>query len=278
MKKFGYVVLMMIGLTLGNCSKSSTSDSDNNTSANSKIDKSGNLLETGLSASDLLGNTNFSHLKIEMGYVDGYRPTATAVSALTDFLTERTFKETISVSYQSLTSTAKETLTLQEIDELQNEDRTQYNTNDTIAVYIYFADAPSDDDDPEEDLVTLGAVYRNTSMVIYEETIRDLASKSATISTSDIETATLIHEFGHLFGLVNLNTTSVHDHESESENEEGELVGNNHCNVEGCLMSAELQFGRSAKRFLEKRASKGLATIPEFDEECLLDLQSFGGR
>ena len=62
----------------------------------------------------------------------------------------------------------------------------------------------------------------------------------------------------------------VNDHEDPD--------AENHCNVDGCLMRAELQFGASLLKQMESRASKGLASIPDFDAECLLDLQKYGGR
>ena len=171
--------------------------------------------------------------------------------------------------------------------------RQAYNDGSTLAVYIYFADAPSDGDDESEGLVTLGAVYRNTSMVIFERTIRSLAARSLTITNEDVETATLNHEFGHLFGLVNLGTVPVNDHEDPD--------AVNHCNVDGCLMRAELQFGgpisslagksendvlqsacsitgHSILHMLQSQNSRSLANVPGLDAECILDLQSNGGR
>ena len=105
----------------------------------------------------------------------------------------------------------KKDLTVQEIADIETEHRTVYNDGETLAIYIYFANSPAEDDiEEEEGLVTLGAVYRNTSMVIHEVTVRKLAeSKRTQISVADVEIATLNHEFGHLFGLVNLGSTRL---------------------------------------------------------------------
>lgn len=238
--------------------------------ANATIDKSDNRLSTGASARDLLSNADYDKLLIEIDYVTGFAPTAEAIANFEEFLLARTFKETIEFKYSSVTSPNEETLTLDEIVDLETENRDEFNDGTTLAIHLYFADAPSDSDSDEEGLVTLGAVYRNTSMVIYESTVRQMGNNSSAVTVSDVETATLLHEFGHLFGLVNLSTTSVNEHEDpEAEN---------HCNVEGCLMRAELQFGTSLLKQMESRASKGLASIPDFDAECILDLQKYGGR
>jgi len=265
MKKIALYTLLSFVL-LVSCSKDSgVTSADSNTNL-----KAGNRLSTGASARDLLSNENYDQLLIEIAYVAGFEPTFEAIANFEDFLRARTYKENIEFKFTSLSTPSEETLTLDEIVDLEQENRTKYNNGDTLAVYIYFADAPADSDDEDENLVTLGAVYRNTSMVIYQSTVEDIASRSSSVNIADVETATLLHEFGHLFGLVNLATESVNDHEDPE--------ADNHCNVNGCLMRAELQFGASLLKQMQKNASKGLASIPALDSECVLDLQKYGGR
>ena len=260
-----WAALLLIS-SLVSCSK----DSGTSDPGPDPVDRSANLLSAGSSGSDILTNENFDRIQIEIAYVEGFRPTNTALENLRTFLLERTFKEDISFTYRSLPSPGEETLTLEEIARLEAENRTLYNDGRTLAFYIYFADAPSDGDDPSENLVTLGAVYRNTSMVIHESTVRELASRSVVITVSDVETTTMAHEFGHLFGLVDLGTKEVNPHEDSAFP--------NHCGVEDCLMRAELEFGSGFRAVMEKRASKGLEGLPALDPECLLDLQAIGGR
>ena len=264
MKKFRIlIILLTIGLLL-NCSK----DSDD--TSNGGIDKSANLLATGASANDILSNTKFTTLLIEAAYVDGFRPTMETMNNFEIYLRNRTFKQNIQVVYRQLPSPNEETLTLPEIADLESENRTEYNDGETLAIYIYFADAPSDSDDEDEGIATLGAVYRNTSMVIHESVVRQLANQSSLITVTDVETSTLNHEFGHLFGLVDLGSEMVNNHEDPD--------AENHCNVAGCLMRGELQFGGGMLGVLEKsKISKG-AAVPTLDPECILDLQNNGGR
>jgi hypothetical protein len=262
-----------------------------------EINKTPNLQATGSSANDILSNTNFDKMVIEIAHVSGFRPSQETISQFTDFLRQYTFKQDIEVQYLVLESSNEEDFTLEEIVDLENENRTAYNDGRTLAIYIYFADAPSEGDDMTEGLVTVGAVYRNTSMVIYEDTIIRLASQSSVISVTDIESATLNHEFGHLFGLVDLGTRMVNDHETQSENSDGELVGDNHCNVEGCLMRRELQLGRrtgksniadtslksacnlSGTTMMQLLQSKtGKSNTVDLGAECVLDLKGNGGR
>lgn len=302
MNKFKSLFLVGIIAFSVSCSKSSSdSDGDNE---EAKVDKAANSLATGDSAKDILSNETYDKLLIEIAYVTGFKPTEAAMADFTEYLQEHTFKEDIELIYNELSSPSEDELTLQEIADLETSNRTAFNTGSTLAIYIYFADAPAKGDDLESGLVTLGAVYRNTSMVIHEITVRDLASLSSSISEADVETTTLNHEFGHLFGLVNLGTDMVNDHESESENEDGQLVGDNHCNQAVCLMRAELQFGGSSGKslpsnalaqyedgvksgctlsgstvlsLLQQNTGKTTNTVP-LDAECLLDIQANGGR
>ncbi|MDV7140338.1 hypothetical protein R3X28_15710 [Maribacter sp. TH_r10] len=273
MKNRLWALLFIFFGLINSCSKDSNDSVDQN-----KIDYSANYKTSGASANDILSNNTFDKLKIEIAYVTGYKPTTNAMTDFIAFLKKYSFKEDIELIYTELDSPNEEKLTLEEIDDLEKENRTIYNDGSTLGIYIYFTDAPSEDDIEDEDLVTLGAVYWNTSMVIYEETIRTLANKSFAVDIDDVETATLNHEFGHLMGLVNIGSTPVNDHEGTTTDDDGNEIGDNHCTEEGCLMRAELQFGTSMGKFLQNRAAKGLVSIPELGDECVLDLQANGGR
>ncbi len=285
MKKFQLVLALAICSLLLACTKNNSNEDSETTN----VDKTANLQSTGDSANDILSNTNFDKMLIEVAYVSGFRPTQSAISQFTDFLKQYTFKQDIEVTYLELDSSGQEDLELQQIADLEQENRTAYNNGKTLAVYIYFADVPSNGDDFSEGLLTVGAVYRNTSMIIYENTIRRLASQNPLITVADIESATLNHEFGHLFGLVNLGSAMVNDHEDSA--------AENHCNIAGCLMRAELQFGsgtgksNSAKKGLNAtcnlsgttvltmlRSNTAKGNTVALDAECVLDLKANGGR
>lgn len=276
-----WIVSLCVGLVFA-CQKSDDTSGEQST-------KSANLLAIGESANDILSNDTFTKLKIEIAYPTGFRPTRGAMFVLENYLRTHTFKEDIELIYNELPSSGKETLTLDELAALEAEHRTVYNEGETLGVYIYFADAPSATDDEG---ATLGAVYRNTTMVIYQPTVRRIALRNL-IQESVVETATIKHEFGHLLGLVDLGSPPVNDHEDEE--------AKNHCNVSGCLMGAELQFSRigksspaiensgklkfgcslSEKSLLKilKTSASGTAKInTSLGAECLLDLRSNGGR
>lgn len=305
MKKVFLVLLNCIVLFFASCSKSSDDGESNTTVTDddevTAVDRTLNRQIIGSAANDILANGTYDRIQIQIAHAQGFKPQEASITNFTAFLRQYTFKDDIEVFYTELEPTSEEKITLQEIDEIEQEERTAFNQDNTLAIYIYFTDAAADTDKEEDNLVTLGAVYWNTSMVIYENTIRTIANRS-TNSIEDIETATLNHEFGHLFGLVNLSgnvngeevvfTPMVNPHE--------DAEAANHCNVEGCLMRAELQFNNgilgknianapsgikagcqlsaaSVLKILNAQAAQN-SRVPGLDQECILDLQNNGGR
>lgn len=308
-----YLIIGLLTFFMG-CSSSSDDEIPQEpvaTVVDRPVDRSANLLAAGDSANDILSNDSFDAMRVEIAYVVGFRPTQDAMDEFVAYLRRHTFKEEIEIVFTELESPEEEELTIQQIANIETENRTVYNDGETIGIYIYFADAPSEGDEEDEGLVTLGAVYRNTSMVIYESTVRRLGNFSTLISDADIETATLNHEFGHLFGLVNLGTPAINDHEDIIRDDDdepvldsaGNTMGNSHCNVPGCLMQAQLQFGgpsssllarntfsntlraacslsgKSVLAMLESRNATGrVSNAVPLDPECILDIQTNGGR
>ena len=236
---------------------------DNPNDGGDGIDRSANLKSLGTSASDLLSDATFTSMNIEIVYVENYKPSDEAINIFKNFLQDRTYKpDGININLRSVSSSGNAPFSIEEVVEIEKEERTAYNVGDEIAVWIYFADGSNEKDTDEK--FVLGSAFRNTSMVIYGKTIRDFASRNGAPRRATIEGATLNHEFSHLFGLVNLGTTPVSDHE-DPEN-------NGHCNTSGCLMRASIEFGSGVVDVIEGGG------VPELDQDCIDDLQSIGGK
>ncbi|PKD21167.1 hypothetical protein APR41_12185 [Salegentibacter salinarum] len=260
MSKYKYSLLLLILMFSFSC----TSDSDENGDDGiSGIDKTANLQGLGDSASHLLSDSEFTSMNIEIVYVNGFAPTEAALANFKSFLEERTFKpDGINISLRAVSSSGKAPFSIEEIVEIEKDTRTVYNAGDEIAVYIYFADGKSEKD--EENKFTLGSAFRNTSMVIFGGTIEDFASRPNAPTESDIEAAVLNHEFGHLFGLVDIGTEPQSDHKDDDN--EG------HCNVPDCLMRASIEFGSGIIDEIEG------GRVPQLGMHCIRDLQAAGGR
>ncbi|MFV8342956.1 membrane metalloprotease [Flavobacterium sp. XS2P39] len=222
-----------------------------------------NKQTTGSSSNDLLSDKKFTSMIIEVVYVQGFEPSATAINNLVSFLSARTYKPSgISIVKRAIPSPGKATFTDQEIVAIEDANRTKYNTSNQIAVWVFFADGKSSTDTSTS--VILGTAYRNTSLVIYEQTVHGLSDSPFEPNRSLLETTVITHEIGHILGLTNLGTTLQSNHEDTAHPK--------HCNVSTCLMYWSSETGKG----IENMVSGGAA--PQLDAQCIADLRANGGK
>jgi predicted Zn-dependent protease len=252
-----FLPFLLLLLIIG-CSKDPAT-SDNGTPG---VDKSANLKALGDSANELLSDAKFTSIKLEVVYVTGYKPSDIALNSITQFISDRTFKpDGLSITTRAVASSGKAPFSIEEIVQIEKDERTAYNTGDEIAVFIYVADGSNEDD--KDNTVVLGSAYRNTSIVLYGKTIEKIANNSNSLEKSNVEAVVLNHEFGHLFGLVNLGSPMQADHEDQ--------VDKKHCSVDNCLMNSKIKFGGGIIDMINNN-------MPELDDLCINDLVANGGK
>ncbi len=257
MRKIFIYALVLVSLTLTACSGGNDSNEGNN-----NPNTVANLQPLGSSARDFLSAENFNSLAIDIVFVEGFRPTDEAITNLVSFIEGRTFKPGgIRVQFTQVPSTEDDSFSIQEIADIESERRTLFNNGSELALYVFFADA--DSESSSENSVVIGAAYRNTSMVIYQNTVLQLANNGQGITQTTIESAVLNHEMSHLFGLVDLGTPLQSDHLDEANG--------NHCNVPNCLMQFQIDFGLGMQMMVGN-------VIPQLDPLCIQDLRANGGR
>jgi hypothetical protein len=258
MKKRIALLSICFGL-LFSCSKEDDLSNDSGTG----ISIANNKRPTGSSANDLLSDKTFKSTVIEVVYVVGFEPTASAISNLVVFLEARTFKPGgISVIKRAIPSPGTAPYTNEEIVGIEDANRTRYNTANQIAIWAFFADGQSSSDTGTS--VILGTAYRNTSFVIYEQTIQGLSDSPFEPNRSLLETTVITHEFGHILGLTNLGTALQSNHEDAEHPK--------HCIEKTCLMFWSSETGNG----IGNMVSGGSA--PQLDAQCIADLRSNGGK
>ena len=222
-----------------------------------------NKQTTGSSSNDLLSDKKFTSMVIELVYVTGFEPSATAVNNMVTFLQSRTYKPNgITIQKRAIPSPGKATFTIDEIAAIESANRTKYNTSNQIAVWVFFADGKSATDTSTS--VVLGTAYWNTSLVIYEKTVRGLSDSPLEPNRSLMETTSINHEFGHILGLTNLGATLQSAHEDTAHPK--------HCNVSSCLMYWAAETGHG----ISNMVSGGTAV--QLDAQCIADLRANGGK
>lgn len=258
MRKITFRFSLMLTLLVGVSGCSSDIEEEDNS-------KVANNLRLGSSANDLLSDERFTSLQIEVGYVPGSEPSEAALEEMLVFLKKYIHKpEGIDLVKTAIPSPGGGPYAISDIIKIEEEHRTSYNQGNELAVFIFFADGRSGAE--EEQKTILGTAYRNTSMVIFEHSIRKLAINASLVSKSEITSTTLQHEFGHLFGLVDNGSPAQSDHHDKENGA--------HCNVPGCLMEASVEFGKGAMQFIKSRKSQDNS----LDEKCHLDLLANGGK
>jgi hypothetical protein len=252
------IVILTMGLVLFvSCSKDDALDTSET------INPVTNKQTTGSSSNDLLSDKKFTSIVVEVVYVQGFEPSTTAINNFVSFLNARTYKPNgISIVKRAIPSTGKATFTDKEIVAIEDANRTKFNTSNQIAVWLFFTDGKSASD--TSTAVVLGTAYRNTSLVIYEQTVQGLSDSPFEPNRSLLETTVISHEFGHILGLTNLGAPLQSNHEDTSHPK--------HCNVESCLMYWSSETGHG----IANMVSGGSA--PQLDAQCLADLRANGGK
>lgn len=257
MKKTFYILLLIFIVACSNDDDSAASGTNNTDNPTS------HLQGTGTSSNDLLSSTTFKSMVVELVYVQGFEPTQASVDNFVSFLEDRTFKPNgITVEKRAIASPGLSPYTNDEIRAIEDANRTKFNTGDEIAVWAFFADGASASNTGSG--VVLGTAYRNTSFVIYQETIEDLSNSAVEPNRTVLETTVITHEFGHILGLTNLGASLQSAHE-DSEHPK-------HCNVDTCLMYWAAETGSGIDNLI------GLSQAPQLDAQCIADLQANGGK
>lgn len=227
------------------------------------IDPTENRKSVGDSSNDLLSNQKFDTLFVELFYVKGLKPRTNTIDNLQSFLNARLNKPGgIQIELKEIESPGKAVYTISDVKGLEDSIRTAYNSVRRITVSGIFIDGKYSEN--TENGTVLGVAYRNTSFVIFEETVQDFSDQPLSPSTTVLESTVLNHELGHLLGLVNAGTTPQSDHQ--------DVEHGRHCTTEDCLMFWAAETGEGLLNMI------GGGSISELDSECLADLKANGGK
>lgn len=212
----------------------------------------------GASATELLASSKYTSLKVEILYMPGYAPDGSAVTNLQNFLNMLLNKPAgISIISKEIPAASKSTLNIDEVFQIEKNNRTAFTTNQEIAVAVIYTNGYYSD--PH----VLGAAYRNTSVVLFGKNIHDNSGGLGQASRTKLESTVLQHEVGHLLGLVDMGSPMQTPHKDPAHG--------NHCNNSHCLM-----YYASDTRDILGFLITG--NIPPLDTQCRADLTANGGK
>jgi hypothetical protein len=216
----------------------------------------------GFSANDILSKEIFTDIFIEILYVEGYQPTEESLNNLKIFIENRTYKSNIVIHKKLIEIGLKATYSIDDIREIENKNRSSFTSEKEIVITGLFLNGSSPTNSDEG--VVYGTAFRNTSFVIFEETIHKATGSPLKPSRIALESTTILHEFCHLFGLVNIGTIMLNKHQ--------DIENGSHCIIEDCLMYYKTENSGRIIDFV------GENQIPQLDSFCIEDLQQNGGK
>ena len=187
----------------------------------------------------------------------GYEPDMNAYHHLWDKLNIYLNKLDISIISGEIPAASSTALSIDQVKAIEEQNRTVYNTDTLIGVYLLYTNGNFTDDK------VLGAAYKNTSMVVFGKKIHDNSGGLGQANRTKLEATVLEHEFGHLLGLVDIGSPMQTNHKDAAHG--------NHCNNTNCLM----YYAAETTDILGYLIT---GNIPPFDANCIADMKANGGK
>lgn len=208
-------------------------------------------LGPGSAAAALVGPARHARLRVEIDHVQGHRPSDDALALLRQRLEERTdHPGGVEVVVDDVLPPTERALhTIEHLRMLDAVHRDGWPTDEVGVIHVLYLDGAAD---PSVGDHLVGAAFGPTSIVIFLDAIGE-AVGDAPRRMAEVERWTLVHEAGHVLGLVGLGAPQVVPHV--------EAYRHGHCDQPGCVMGWTV----------DERAT-------DFCPRCKDDLRAIGGR
>ncbi|MBO6584930.1 MAG: hypothetical protein JJ953_02370 [Gracilimonas sp.] len=250
---------LIVALTVfsSGCLDNSTGNDDDKDIVYSHMENPGH------SANDFLSGETFTSLEVEIDYMQGYAPNAESVDSLEAFLEQRLNKQSVVIKEPTeIPAVGQSSYTASEIRALEEEHRDEFTSveDGTLRAYMIIVDGEFESGN------VLGIAYYNTSNAFFGATYEEVSGGFNQPSRRLTESVSYRHEFGHLFGLVNIPGSGTEMQTNHQDTEHGR-----HCDNDSCLMYYAMENAGVFGQFLGEQ-------IPPLDENCIADLQANGGK
>jgi len=160
-------------------------------------------------------------ITIEVAYVTNNSPSFYAIYLLTKRI--ETYSETpkVDVIIHEIPR-LYDNYTTRELIILEQSYRQTFTDENSTSLFILYVNGQFEGQDTAS-----GLTYSLSSFAVFKEFFTDfMADNVIPVKADSYEASVLIHEFGHIFGLINIGYTSPLDHQSHG----------NHCNNPRCVM------------------------------------------
>lgn len=217
------------------------------------VSKSYEYKNLGTSARDLLSDSNYTSLDIEISFSPGFEPNDSVLNLFRAFL-QTYLKKPGGINFfpKLISGAVPEKLSVANMVALEKSQRTRFSHGQTLAVHFMIPASGSDGAD------VLGTSYWNTSTCIFGKTVEKYSGNTGQVSRTLLLIHLFQHEMGHLLGLVDQGSPMVKPHKDAARG--------SHCDNKLCLMN-----------YLIETTIQGTG-IPRMDTNCISDLKNNGGK
>lgn len=215
-----------------------------------------------ITVNNFLSASKYDKLVVEVQFMPNHRPAATSVNNLKTLLQDRLNKPAgITVLEKEVPTGGKSTYSAGDIRAIEKTNRTQSANGKTLTAYFLFVDG--DYSSNSGNAKVLGIAYEATSMAIFEKTVKEHSGGLGQPSVSALESTVILHEFGHILGLVNNGTAMATEHQDEAHGK--------HCDDPNCLMYYTAETTDIVANIVG-------GNIPTLNTACVNDLKANGGK
>jgi len=170
---------------------------------------------------DFLTDREYDEIYIEVDYIEGNAPRDGAMQHLIQQLDEVCDKNSISWHLDDSISMTREEYSHDDWQRLEDKHRDHYRDDDKGRAVMYFLYLNGR---AAESGNIVGVAYHGSSVVMFKE--RADSAATFRITEEEIERAVLVHEAGHLLGLVNIKHT---EHSGDHPDPNDPIQPSHHC-------------------------------------------------
>ncbi len=228
----------------------------------------------GSEGSDFL-SSRVPKMIVEIDHQNGKELAAATVELLRTRIGERLSKPGGVTYQQGGVAVSQESWTLEEIRSAEKTHRDHDGKLDTAALYVLVVGGRYEKD--TDNSRVLGVAYGPSSIAIFKDNIQTSGSGGLGLplfSGVDVEKAVLVHEFGHVLGLVNIGLDMVEPHEMAQDPvpETSQNEGRGHSNNQDSVMYWAVESSLFTQ-FLGNDPPPN-----QFDANDLKDMRAAGGK
>ena len=220
--------------------------------------------QAGEFAADYLRGTHFTSLVVEVGYPAGRAPSLAVLDLLRDRLTERCSKAdgvVVEVGEAIPAEEFPEPVSEGDLAHLEDAHRRRYSDAPSKVAAMYVLLVSGHDVKDEGMARVVGTSYRGGSLAVFMDTADQ--GSNLFVTTDEMLGTALVHEVGHLLGLVNHGVPMVVDHDDKDHH--------GHDTDPKSVMFWYVQVPRV-------KPNLGDPDFAQYGAACIADLQAFGGR